>query len=44
MLGRIRADGSPAAGLDGLSVPGLDAFTEVVGIDEVRALEERYRA
>ena len=41
LLERLRADGTPAAMLDELG--GLDAFTELVGIDEIRELEERFR-
>ena len=42
LLERVRTDGTPAAVLDELG--GLDAFTHLVGIDEVRDLEDRYRA
>ncbi|MFP5071707.1 oxaloacetate decarboxylase [Pseudonocardia nantongensis] len=41
LLERLRTDGTPAAMLDRLG--GLDAFTRIAGIDEVRELEERYR-
>ena len=41
LLERVRVDGTPAAVLDELG--GLDAFTHLVGIDEVRDLENRYR-
>ena len=34
----------PPGPLEELDVSGLDHFTEIVGITEVRALEERYRA
>ena len=48
MLGRLHEDGSPTDALRDLSaqsggIGGLDAFTEVVGIDEIRELEQRYR-
>ncbi len=47
MLHRLRSDGSPTGALRDLAaesggIGGLDAFTEVVGIDEIRALEQRY--
>jgi 2,3-dimethylmalate lyase len=46
-LGRLAADGTPAGVLDDLGrddgVATLDRFTELVGIDEVRELEQRYR-
>ena len=41
LLERVRVDGTPAAVLAALG--GLDAFTHLVGIDEVRDLENRYR-
>jgi 2,3-dimethylmalate lyase len=37
-LARIREDGTPA----GLDVPEFDAFTDMVGLPEVRALEARF--
>ncbi|NMO92883.1 oxaloacetate decarboxylase [Actinomycetospora sp. TBRC 11914] len=48
MLGRLHEEGSPTAALGDLGaapggIGGLDAFTQVVGIEEIRALEERYR-
>jgi 2,3-dimethylmalate lyase len=43
MLGHLTEHGSPTGALEQLDVPGLDAFTEVVGISEVRELEARYR-
>ena len=39
-LGRLRADGTPAA----LEVPEFDAFTEMIGLPEVRELAARYAA
>jgi 2-methylisocitrate lyase-like PEP mutase family enzyme len=39
-LARIRADGTPAA----LDVPAFDAFTDMLGLPEVRALEARFAA
>ncbi len=42
LLGTLRRDGTPAASLPAL--PGFDEFTELVGIDEVRDLEQRYRS
>ncbi len=42
MLTRLRAEGTPAGFVDELG--GLDAFADRVGLDEVRDLEERYRA
>ena len=44
MLTRLHDDGSPSAALGDLDVPGLDAFTEIVGISEIRELEERYKS
>ncbi|MGE3289088.1 MAG: oxaloacetate decarboxylase [Pseudonocardia sp.] len=37
----LRADGTPAAALPGL--PGFDEFTDLVGLPEVRELEQRFR-
>ncbi|BBG02450.1 MULTISPECIES: isocitrate lyase/PEP mutase family protein [Pseudonocardia] len=37
----LRADGTPAAMLDRLG--GVDPFAELVGLGEIRELEERYR-
>ncbi|WP_224391061.1 oxaloacetate decarboxylase [Pseudonocardia sp. ICBG1293] len=42
LLARLRAEGTPASLLDRLG--GLDAFAELAGIEEVRELEQRYRA
>ncbi|WP_018331261.1 isocitrate lyase/PEP mutase family protein [Actinomycetospora chiangmaiensis] len=44
MLGHLAEHGSPTGALEQLDVSGLDRFTEIVGITEVRELEERYRA
>jgi 2-methylisocitrate lyase-like PEP mutase family enzyme len=48
MLQRLHSDGSPTGALADLAaesggIGGLDGFTQVVGIDEIRKLEERYR-
>ncbi|MDL5159238.1 isocitrate lyase/PEP mutase family protein [Actinomycetospora termitidis] len=43
MLTHLAKEGSPTGALEQLDVPGLDAFTEIVGISEIRELEERYR-
>lgn len=42
LLATLRADGTPAAALPGL--PTLPGFTDLVGLPEVRALEERFGA
>ena len=39
-LARIREDGTPSA----LDVPEFDAFTDMIGLPEVRALEARFAA
>lgn len=41
LLATLRADGTPSAALPGL--PTFDEFTELVGLPEVRELEERFR-
>jgi 2,3-dimethylmalate lyase len=38
----LRADGTPAAALPGL--PTFDHFTDLVGLPEVRAWEQRFAA
>ena len=40
VLERLRAEGTPATALPHLG--GLDAFTEIVGIEEIRSLDERF--
>jgi hypothetical protein len=40
LLATIRADGTPAAAMPGLLT--FDAFTELVGLPEVRELEQRF--
>lgn len=40
LLATLRADGTPVAALPG--VPTFDEFTDLVGLPEVRALEQRY--
>ncbi|GAY07808.1 oxaloacetate decarboxylase [Pseudonocardia sp. N23] len=40
LLATIRADGTPAAALSGL--PSFDEFTDLIGLPEVQALEQRY--
>jgi 2-methylisocitrate lyase-like PEP mutase family enzyme len=40
LLATLRADGTPDAALPGL--PTFEAFTDLVGLPEVRALEERF--
>jgi 2,3-dimethylmalate lyase len=40
LLATLRADGTPAAALPGL--PGFDAFTDLIGLPEVRELERRF--
>ena len=39
-LARIREDGTPAA----LDVPAFDAFTDMIGLPEMRELEARFAA
>jgi 2-methylisocitrate lyase-like PEP mutase family enzyme len=41
LLAALRADGTPAAALPGL--PTFDAFTDLIGLPEVHALEQRFR-
>jgi 2-methylisocitrate lyase-like PEP mutase family enzyme len=40
LLAALRADGTPAAALDG--VPSFDEFTELIGLPEIRELERRF--
>lgn len=40
VLATIKRDGTPLAAMDGL--PTFDAFTDLIGLPEVRELEERY--
>ncbi len=40
LLATLRADGTPGAALPGL--PTFEAFTDLVGLPEVRALEQRF--
>jgi 2,3-dimethylmalate lyase len=42
LLATLRADGTPAAALPGL--PTFDGFTDLVGLPEVRAWEQRFAA
>jgi 2,3-dimethylmalate lyase len=42
LLATLRADGTPAAALPGL--PTFDRFTDLVGLPEVRAWEQRFAA
>ena len=42
LLAALRADGTPAAALPGL--PTFEAFTDLIGLPEVHALEERFRS
>jgi 2-methylisocitrate lyase-like PEP mutase family enzyme len=41
LLAALRADGTPVAALPGL--PTFDAFTDLIGLPEVHALEQRFR-
>jgi 2-methylisocitrate lyase-like PEP mutase family enzyme len=40
LLETIRADGTPAAAMSEL--PTFEGFTDLIGLDEVRALEQRF--
>jgi len=40
LLATLRADGTPAAALPAL--PSFDEFTDLVGLAQLRALEQRY--
>ena len=40
LLAVVRADGTPAAALPGL--PSFDGFTDLIGLPEVRELEQRF--
>jgi 2-methylisocitrate lyase-like PEP mutase family enzyme len=42
LLDALRSDGTPAAALPGL--PAFDEFTDLIGLPEVRSLEERFGA
>ncbi|MGQ0576213.1 MAG: isocitrate lyase/PEP mutase family protein [Pseudonocardia sp.] len=42
LLATLRAEGTPAAALPGL--PGVDEFTELVGLPQVRELEQRFES
>jgi carboxyvinyl-carboxyphosphonate phosphorylmutase len=42
LLATLRADGTPATALPGL--PSFDEFTDLIGLPEIRSLEERFRA
>jgi 2,3-dimethylmalate lyase len=42
LLATIRADGTPAAAMPGL--PTFDAFTDLIGLPEIRDLERRFGA
>jgi 2-methylisocitrate lyase-like PEP mutase family enzyme len=42
LLETLRADGTPAAALPGL--PTFDGFTDLIGLPEVRDLEQRFGA
>jgi hypothetical protein len=41
LLATLTADGVPSAALAGL--PTFEEFTDIVGIAQIRALEQRYR-
>ena len=41
LLAALRTDGTPTAALPGL--PTFDAFTDLIGLPEVHALEQRFR-
>ncbi|MHA6623362.1 isocitrate lyase/PEP mutase family protein [Pseudonocardia sp. DLS-67] len=40
LLAALKADGTPAAALPGL--PSFDEFTDLIGLPEIRSLEERF--
>jgi carboxyvinyl-carboxyphosphonate phosphorylmutase len=40
LLAALKADGTPAAALPG--VPSFDEFTDLIGLPEIRSLEERF--
>ncbi|TWF79329.1 2,3-dimethylmalate lyase [Pseudonocardia hierapolitana] len=42
LLAALRADGTPAGALPG--VPSFDEFTDLIGLPEIRSLEERFGA
>jgi 2,3-dimethylmalate lyase len=42
LLAALKADGTPAAALPG--VPSFDEFTDLIGLPEIRSLEERFGA